>query len=72
MDFAIQPVTNPQSVSVDYPAYASAVKHIGFNSDTQGDTTAFVVGAVQVGTPESAKVPYIPEVGKGSIQDIWA
>tara|TARA_R100000687_G_C6377111_1_gene130808 strand:+ start:69 stop:287 length:219 start_codon:yes stop_codon:yes gene_type:complete len=72
MDFAIQPITKAQFVPVDYPYYTAANKHIGFNEETNGDTTALVVGGVQVGTPESAKVPYLPEIGKGSIKDIWA
>ena len=64
MDFAIKPVT--ESIFQDnYPFYSIADKHIGFNQHIN-------VGAVQVGTPESAKVPYIPEIGKGSIMDVWA
>ena len=71
MDFAISPVNKSQSVSADQH-YASAIKHIGFNAETNGDTTALVVGSVQVGTPDSAKVPYIPEIGKGSLKDVFA
>ena len=71
MDFSIKPVT--ESIFQDsYPYYSIADRHIGFNAQTHGDTTALNVGAVQVGTPESAKIPYIPEIGKGSIIDAWA
>jgi len=72
MDFAIKPVDRAEFVPVDYPYYSLADRHIGFNESTHGDTVPLNVGSVQVGTPESAKVPYIPEVGKGSIIDVWA
>jgi hypothetical protein len=72
MDFAIKPVTKTEFAPIDYPYYSLADRHIGFNESTHGDTVPLNVGAVQVGTPESAKVPYIPEVGKGSITDVWA
>ena len=71
MDFAIKPVT--ETIFQDsYPFYSIADRHIGFNQHMNGDTTSLNVGAVQVGTPESANVPYIPEVGKGSLMDVWA
>ena len=30
------------------------------------------VGTTQTPTPESAKAPYLPEIGKGSIIDVWS
>ena len=61
---------------IDHPYYSLSNRFVGFNSISESGMNegALVsqVGSTQTPSPESAKVPYIPEVGKGSIADVWS
>ena len=63
------------SAGIDHPYYSLKNRFVGFNSPAEGGmlegAVVSQVGATQTPTPESAQAPYIPEIGKGSIVDVW-
>ena len=63
------------NAGIDHPYYSLENRFIGFNSSAEGGmnegTIVSQVGTTQTPTPESTKAPYIPEIGKGSIVDVW-
>ena len=60
---------------INHLYYSMENRFIGFNSSAEGGmnegTIVSQVGTTQTPTPESTKAPYIPEIGKGSIVDVW-
>ena len=60
---------------VNHPYYSLDNRFVGFNNTAEGGMNEGVlisqVGSTQTPSPESTKVPYIPEIGKGSIADVW-
>ena len=63
------------NAGIDHPYYSLENRFVGFNSSAEGGmnegTIVSQVGATQTPTPESTQAPYIPEIGKGSIVDVW-
>ena len=63
------------NAGIDHPYYSLENRFVGFNSSAEGGmnegTIVSQVGATQTPTPESTQAPYIPEIGKGSIMDVW-
>ena len=63
------------NAGIDHPYYSLENRFVGFNSSAEGGmnegTIVSQVGATQTPTPESTQAPYIPEIGKGSILDVW-
>ena len=55
--------------------YSLENRFVGFNNASEGGmnegTIVSQVGTTQTPSPESTKAPYIPEIGKGSIVDVW-
>ena len=60
---------------IDHPYYSLDNRFVGFNNIAAGGMNEgeliSQVGSTQTPSPESTKVPYIPEIGKGSIVDVW-
>ena len=63
------------NAGMDHPYYSLDNRFVGFNNPSEGGmlegAVVSQVGATQTPTPESAHPPYIPEIGKGSIVDVW-
>ena len=63
------------NAGIDHPYYSLENRFVGFNNASEGGmnegTIVSQVGTTQSPTPESAKIPYLPEIGKGSIIDVW-
>ena len=61
---------------VEHPYYSLENRFVGFNNASAGGmnegTIVSQVGTTQTPSPESAKAPHIPEIGKGSIIDVWS
>ena len=66
---------NKVDSGVDHPYYSLENRFVGFNNPSEGGmlegAVVSQVGATQTPTPESTQAPYIPEIGKGSIVDVW-
>ena len=60
---------------VNHPYYSLDNRFVGFNNISEKGmnegTIVSQVGTAQTPSPESTKVPYIPEIGKGSLADVW-
>jgi len=60
---------------VDHQYYSLKNRFVGFNNAADGGmlegTVISQVGATQTPSPESIHAPYIPEIGRGSIVDVW-
>ena len=63
------------NAGIDHPYYSLENRFVGFNNPAVGGmnegSVISQVGTTQTPTPESTKAPYIPEIGKGSIVDVW-
>ena len=63
------------NAGIDHPYYSLENRFVGFNNPAKGGmlegAVVSQVGATQTPTPESTQAPYIPEIGKGSIVDVW-
>ena len=61
---------------VNHPYYSLDNRFVGFNNISEKGmnegTIVSQVGTTQTPSPESTKVPYIPEIGKGSLTDVWS
>jgi len=61
---------------VNHPYYSLDNRFVGFNNTSEKGmnegTIVSQVGTTQTPSPESTKVPYIPEIGKGNIVDVWS
>ena len=61
---------------VNHPYYSLDNRFVGFNNVSEkgmnAGTIVSQVGTTQTPSPESTKVPYIPEIGKGSLADVWS
>ena len=61
---------------VNHPYYSLDNRFVGFNSTSEKGmnegTIVSQVGTTQTPSPESTKAPYIPEIGKGSLADVWS
>ena len=61
---------------VNHPYYSLDNRFVGFNNVSEKGmnegTIVSQVGTTQTPSPESTKVPYIPEIGKGSLVDVWS
>ena len=55
----------------DHPYYSLKNRFVGFNLP-EAEKSVNAVGTVQVPTPESTRAPHIPEIGKGSLKDVYA
>ena len=63
------------NAGIDHTYYSLENRFVGFNNSAEGGmlegAVVSQVGATQTPTPESTQAPYIPEIGKGSILDVW-
>ena len=61
---------------VNHPYYSLDNRFVGFNNISEKGmnegTIVSQVGTTQTPSPESTKAPYIPEIGKGSLVDVWS
>ena len=61
---------------VNHPYYSLDNRFVGFNNISEKGmnegTIVSQVGTTQTPSPESTKAPYIPEIGKGSLADVWS
>ena len=60
---------------VDHSYYSLDNRFVGFNNISEKGmnegTIVSQVGTTQTPSPESTKAPNIPEIGKGSLVDVW-
>ena len=60
---------------IDHPYYSLENRFVGFNNTSEGGMNEGIivsqVGTIQTPSPESTHAPYLPEIGKGSIVDVW-
>jgi len=70
----MNPISRVDS-GIEHPYYSLENRFVGFNNAAEGGmnegTIVSQVGTTQTPSPESTKVPYIPEIGKGSLADVW-